>query len=88
MVEASNYAKARGIGEVPLHYVIVKRRNHAISNAFVIQSLDQWTREKKMPTPGGDITASDIWKGQQEDNPPAEESKDEPEVQPETVQEA
>ena len=88
VVEASNYAKARGIGEVPLHYVIVKRRNHAISDAFVIQSLDQWTREKKMPTPGGDITASDIWKGQQEDNPPAEESKDEPEVQPETVQEA
>ena len=34
-----------------------------------------------MPTPQGDITASDIWRGQQEDNPPAEETVDEPAVQ-------
>ena len=34
-----------------------------------------------MPTPQGDITASDIWRGQQEDNPPVEETKDEPELQ-------
>ena len=26
-VEALNYAKARGLGEVPLSYVVVKRRN-------------------------------------------------------------
>lgn len=34
-----------------------------------------------MPTPQGDITASDIWRQQQEDNPPAEETTDEPGVQ-------
>jgi Holliday junction resolvase len=38
-VEALNYAKARGKGEVPLHYVIVKRRNSGIENAWVIQDL-------------------------------------------------
>ena len=46
-VEALNYAKARGIGEVPLHYVIVKRRNHSIEKAWVIQSLEQWVKEKE-----------------------------------------
>ena len=46
-VEALNYAKARGIGEPPLHYVIVKRRNHSISKAFVIQSFEQWVKEKE-----------------------------------------
>ena len=45
-VEALNYAKARGIGEAPLHYVIVKRRNHSIEKAFVIQSFEQWVKEK------------------------------------------
>lgn len=45
-VEALNYAKARGIGEAPLHYVIVKRRNHSISKAFVIQDFDQWIKER------------------------------------------
>ena len=40
------------------------------------------------PTPQGNITASDLWKGQQEDNPPAEETKNEEEiVQTEEVQE-
>ena len=46
-VEALNYAKARGIGEVPLHYVIVKRRNSGIENAWVIQDLNQWLKEKQ-----------------------------------------
>ncbi len=46
-VEALNYAKARGIGEVPLHYVVVKRRNAGIENAWVIQDLKQWLKEKE-----------------------------------------
>jgi len=45
-VEALNYAQARGIGEVPLSYVIVKRRNAPISQAWVIQDLAQWLKEK------------------------------------------
>jgi hypothetical protein len=46
-VEALNYAKARGIGEVPLHYVVVKRRNSGIDKAWVIQDLAQWLKEKQ-----------------------------------------
>jgi Holliday junction resolvase len=46
-VEALNYAKARGLGEVPLHYVVVKRRNSGIENAWVIQDLAQWIKEKQ-----------------------------------------
>lgn len=46
-VEAVNYAKARGIEEVPLHYVIVKRRNAGIDQAWVIQDLSQWLKEKQ-----------------------------------------
>ena len=46
-VEALNYAKARGIGEVPLHYVVVKRRNAGIDKAWVIESLDQWLKGKQ-----------------------------------------
>jgi len=46
-VEALNYAKARGIGEVPLHYVVVKRRNAGIDKAWVIQDLTQWLKEKE-----------------------------------------
>jgi len=41
-VEAQNYARARGLDEVPLSYVIVKRRNASIEDAWVIQTLDQW----------------------------------------------
>jgi Holliday junction resolvase len=59
-VEALNYAKARGIGEVPLSYVIVKRRNASIDQAWVIQDLTQWLKEKKMPVPEGQITTSEI----------------------------
>ena len=43
-VEALNYAKARGVGEVPLHYVVVKRRNSGIDKAWVIQPSDQWLK--------------------------------------------
>jgi Holliday junction resolvase len=59
-VEAFNYAKARDLGEVPLSYVIVKRRNAPIEQAWVIQDLTQWLKEKKMPVPEGEITTSDI----------------------------
>jgi Holliday junction resolvase len=59
-VEALNYAKARGIGEVPLSYVIVKRRNASIDQAWVIQDLAQWIKEKQMPVPEGEITTTDI----------------------------
>jgi len=45
-VEALNYAKARGVGEVPLHYVVVKRRNSGIEKAWVVQDLTQWLKEK------------------------------------------
>jgi len=46
-VEALNYAKARGLGEAPLSYVVVKRRNASIDQAWVIQDLAQWIKEKK-----------------------------------------
>ena len=59
-VEALNYASARGLGEVPLHYVVVKRRNASIDQAWVIQDLAQWTKEKQMPVPEGDITTTEI----------------------------
>ena len=57
-VEALNYAKARGIGEVPPAYVIVKRRNSSIGKAWVICSLEQWIKEKEMPVPHGVISTS------------------------------
>jgi Holliday junction resolvase len=59
-VEALNYAKARGLGEVPLSYVIVKRRNASIEQAWVISDLAQWLKEKKMPVPEGEITTTEI----------------------------
>jgi Holliday junction resolvase len=59
-VEALNYAKARGIGEVPLSYVIVKRRNASIEQAWVISDLAQWLKEKQMPVPEGEITTTEI----------------------------
>jgi Holliday junction resolvase len=45
-VEAANYAKARELELTPLAYVIVKRRNAGIEQAWVIQDLDQWLRER------------------------------------------
>ena len=46
-VEALNYAKARGLGEVPPAYVVVKRRNAGIEKAWVIQDLEQRIKEKQ-----------------------------------------
>ena len=40
--EAANYAKARGLLDSPLAFVIVKRRQHGVEKAWVIQDLDQW----------------------------------------------
>ena len=44
-VEAKNYAKARKV-PVPPAFVVVKRRNHSVKGAWVIQDLEQWTRER------------------------------------------
>jgi Holliday junction resolvase len=88
-VEALNYAKARGLGEVPLHYVVVKRRNASIDQAWVIQDLAQWTKEKHqrwgkvvitMPVPEGDITTTEILEPEVEEvveETAEEETKDE-----------
>ena len=40
--EAANYAKARGQVVAPLAFVVVKRRNASIEDAWVIQSLEQF----------------------------------------------
>lgn len=45
-VEAKNYAKARGLNLSPLAFVIVKRRNKGIEDAWVIQNLDQWVKDR------------------------------------------
>lgn len=56
--EAKNYAKARGLGEAPMAFVIVKRRSASIEKAWVIQPLEKWIEQ--MPVPQGDITSSEI----------------------------
>ena len=79
-VEALNYSKARGLGEVPLSYVIVKRRNASIDQAWVISDLAQWTKEKQMPVPEGDITTTEILEPEVEEvveETAEEETKDE-----------
>ena len=40
--EAANYAKARGMVATPPAFVIVKRRNASIADAWVIQTLSEW----------------------------------------------
>jgi Holliday junction resolvase len=82
-VEALNYAKARGIGEVPLSYVIVKRRNASIDQAWVIQDLAQWIKEKKMPVPEGNITTSEVWSEPDVSNDQTVEETEASEVQEE-----
>jgi len=82
-VEALHYAKARGIGEVPLHYVIVKRRNASIDQAWVIQDLTQWIKEKKMPVPEGEITTSEVWSEPDVSNDQTVEETEASEVQEE-----
>ena len=56
--EAHNYAKAREIAVAPPAYVIVKRRNASIEDAWVITTLEKWTEQ--MPVPQGDITTADV----------------------------
>ena len=46
VTEAKNYAKARGLDQVPPAFVVVKRRNTSIERAFVIQDLDSWLKER------------------------------------------
>jgi hypothetical protein len=43
--EAANYAKARGLRESPPAFVIVKRRNASIEDAWVITSLEKWIED-------------------------------------------
>ena len=47
VAETKNYASARGITPAPLSYVVVKRRNAGIEQAWVIQDLQQWLEEKQ-----------------------------------------
>jgi hypothetical protein len=47
VAETQNYASARGITPAPLSYVVVKRRNAGIEQAWVIQDLQQWLEEKE-----------------------------------------
>ena len=68
--EAANYAKARGLPVIPPAFVIVKRRNASIEDAWVIQSLEKWIEQ--MPTPQGEITTTEILKPKEE---PKEEQK-------------
>ncbi len=46
VVEAQNYATARGIKPAPLSYVVVKRRNAGIEQSWVVQDLEQWLEDK------------------------------------------
>lgn len=45
--EVVNYAEARSLKVNPIGYVLVKRRNAGIEDAWVIQSLDQWSKQYK-----------------------------------------
>ena len=45
-VEAKNYAKQRDM-DIPLHYVLWKRKRKGINKTWVIQELEQWLEEKK-----------------------------------------
>lgn len=46
-VEAQNYAKARGLEQAPPAYIILKRRNASVEQAWVICSLESWLKEKQ-----------------------------------------
>ena len=45
--EAGNYAKARGLDYSPPSYVIVKRSNAGLDQAWVVQTLDQWVNNNQ-----------------------------------------
>ena len=59
MKEAHNYAKARGQVVAPPAFVIVKKRNASIENAWVVTTLEKWIEQ--MPVPQGQITTSEGW---------------------------
>ena len=50
VAEASNYAKARGLEQVPPSYVIVKRRSAGLEQAWVVQDLEQWLKQAQRDT--------------------------------------
>ena len=70
LTEADNYAKARGLPFSPPAFVVVKRRNASIEDAWVITTLEKWTEQ--MPTPEGQITSTETIKPKEE---PKEEEK-------------
>ena len=77
MKEAHNYAKARGQVVAPPAFVIVKKRNASIEDAWVITTLEKWIGQ--MPVPQGNITSTEGWKSKDEPNPStAEDVKEEP----------
>jgi hypothetical protein len=41
VAEAENYGKARK-QETPISYVIIKRRNAPIEQAWVVETMEQW----------------------------------------------
>ena len=45
VVEAKNYAKNRGLEQVPPAYIVVKRRNASIEKAWVICPLKEWIEQ-------------------------------------------
>lgn len=45
--EVINFAEARNLAVGPIGYVIVKRRGGSMKDAWVIQSLDQWSKQYK-----------------------------------------
>ena len=82
--EAANYAKARGHVVAPPAFVIVKRRNASIEDAWVIQTLEKWMEQ--MPVPQGQITSSQGWTTPAE--PPLPEEPTEVEQKEEVAEEA
>ena len=67
-IEASNYAKARGLSVEPPAFVIVKRRNASVEQAWVVQSLEKWI--ELMPVPQGQITTTEIMNPKPEEPQP------------------
>ena len=77
MKEAHNYAKARGQVVAPPAFVIVKKRNASIEDAWVVTTLEKWIEQ--MPVPQGNITSTEGWKSKDEPNPSTtEDVKEEP----------
>lgn len=45
--QAGHYAKHRGLDYVPDAVLVLKRRNHPISRAYVVQEFEQWVEGLK-----------------------------------------